>query len=418
VNAIRVGWATPFNTRSAIGKFSKVVCDELCSRGYDVEIIRIEAPSELAWEALDSSYPVKTSAAVDLEVYDLVVVNFGNHSPYHRQSLDLISKRSVLAIFHDAEMRDFAWGMMDRHSLAVPLLPAIALDEPGAVDLVDAEAKPLLQTIAAMACGAIIHGPHYLQTVEAYCPGPVKVIRLCYPDTDPRPHRAPLSAKKIVTIFGVISEHKQPRRLMQALAKIKKSVRDVEMHLAGSVEEPYREKLLEEAKQLGIMRPVFHGYLPDPELQDLLESSHAICCLRYPVTEGGSASLITALYRGRPLIVSDVASYSMVPDDLVSKVSYGDDANDLAAELTKLFADEDGANRRAARAKDWARDKFSASSYVDSLTPLIDQAIRRSILVDLSRNLATAVRSPSGELMMQPAGAFARVLEWMTDSQK
>lgn len=416
----RIGWATPFNVRSAIGKFSKVVCEELTARGFDVEIIRIELQPELGWDAIECNLPVVSSETAALEQYDLVVVNFGNHAPYHGGCVQIAAERSVLAIFHDAEMRDFAWGIMDRQSLTVPLMAPVegAEAENGDADLLDPAARPLLETLAGMACAAVVHGPHYLQTVRNHCPGPVEVIPLCYPDFGDHPEPVPISAKKSVTLFGVISEHKQPRRVMHALAKIKNSVRDVELHLAGSIEEPYRERLLKEAKQLGVKPPVLHDYLPDIELQRLLEASHVICCLRYPVTEGGSASLITALYRGRPLIVADVASYSMVPDELISKISYGEDVDDLARELTKIFSDPQAANKRAAIARAWASDKFSARSYVDALTALIDGAIRRSVLVDLSRELANAVRSPNGDVMMEAAGAFAEALDWMGESQK
>ena len=416
---MRIGWATPFNIRSAIGTFSKVVCDELQRRGYDVEVIRIESGEELGLEVIDSDYPVVSAAYADVASYDLLVINFGNHAPYHAQSLTLLAQRSPLSIFHDAEMRDFAWGMAHRHGLTTPLLPGLDVTE-GAVgdDLVHAEAVPLLSTIAGMSCAAIVHGPHYQNTVASTCPGPVEVVPLCFPDTGSKRKAARAKVTRSVTVFGVITEHKQPRRVLRAVAELTGKGEPIEINLAGAIEPHFREDLVKEARSLGIDPPVFHGFLSDEALQTVLEGSQAICALRYPVTEGGSASLITALYRGRPLVVSDVASYSMIPDEYVTKVSYGEDVEDLADALRTIFDDPDAAEVKARRAREWASDKFSAASYADALEPLFEVAIRRSILTDLSRELASAVQTPGNEPMLQAVKSFGQVLDWMQSCQE
>lgn len=417
---MRIGWATPFNIRSAIGRFSQIVCEELVARGHEVEVIRVESGSELELPVIPSDLVVTEAAECDPQSYDVLIVNFGNHAPYHAKVLKLLAERPPLAIFHDAEMRDFAWGMLHRHGIAIPLAPGMEHEQltDSRDDLVQPSARPLLGTLAAMSCGAVLHGPHYRPTVAATCPGPVEVIPLCYPDTgEHRSSRAPSPGRRI-TVFGVINDNKQPRRVLEALASSKRELGDVELHLAGAIEDRYRDTLLHDARRLGIKAPIFHGYLSDEALQDVLENSHAICCLRYPVTEGGSASLVTALYRGRPLIVSDVASYSLVPDELAYKVSYGDDPQDLAAVLRQIFEDPFAAEERAARAREWAEDRFSAPSYVDALEPLLRTIGSHATLTRVARSLVPAVSTPAHEPMPVAVSAFAEVLDWMQASQK
>lgn len=416
---MRIGWATPFNVRSAIGTFSKVVCDELHQRQYDVEVIRVESGEELGYTAIKSDYPVITAAYADVWSYDLLVINFGNHAPYHAQALCLLAQRSALSIFHDAEMRDFLWGLTHRHGLTTPLLPSIdASNLDQGDDLVHREAVPFLSTIAGMSCGAIVHGPHYLNTVASTCPGPVEVIPLCFPDTGSDSTARVPDVRESITVFGVITEHKQPRRVMRAIAQMPNRSDRLEINFAGSIEPHFRDDLLMEARRLGIPPPNFLGFLTDDALQATLENSQVICALRFPVTEGGSASLITALYRGRPLIVSDIASYSMIPDEYVTKVSYGEDVQDLAKALTSIFDDPQAAEVKARKAREWASDKFSAASYADALEPLFERTIRRSILTDLSRELASAVQTPAGEPMLQVVKSFGQVLDWMQSTQE
>lgn len=417
---MRIGWATPFNVRSAIGKFSLIVCEELRARGHEVEVIRVEGGVELEREQIACDLSVVDAADCAVDAYDVLIVNFGNHAPYHAQAVALLSRRAPLAIFHDMEMRDLEWGLLHFHRLQLPRLAGVEQQLAGAPpsDMVDPAARPLLATLAAMTCGAVIHGPHYHETISAFCPGPVEVIPLCYPDTGTTAAAAGRGPGRRVTIFGVITAHKQPGRVLDALAALRPRIGDVELHLAGAVEDRSRDALTAQAQSLGLDPPIFHGYVSDEALQRIIEDSHAVCCLRYPVTEGGSASLVTALFRGRPLVIADVASYSMVPDDLAYKVSYGDDPQDLAGALTEIFEKSDEAEERAIRARAWASDRFSASSYVDALEPLLLPLGNEMVLTRMSRELVPAFTAPDNEPMLAAVEAFAEVLDWMEASQK
>lgn len=411
-----IGWATPFNIRSAIGKFSRFVGEELSSRGYDVAFIRIESGPELELPALETELPILSAESANLEALDHLVVNFGNHAPYHAQSVSLLARRAPLAIFHDAEMRDFEWGLRNRHGVDVPRLHGSGAVDPRGSDIVAPAARSLLGTLAAMSWGAIVHGPHYRETVERYCPGPVEVIPLCYPDDTATALRQAPSEGRRVIIFGVITEHKQPRRVMRAIARLRGRLGPIELHLAGAVEEQYRTALLEQATELGIDPPLFHGYVSDERLRSLIEDSQAICCLRYPVTEGGSASLVTSLYRQRPLIISDIASYSQVPDELAFKVSYGEEVGDLEQALLEVFRNPKLAEDKASKARQWASDRYSAASYVDALLPLLDDQSPLT-MAQLARNLVEPLSATDHRPMISALPDFAEAMDWMLASQ-
>ena len=416
---MNIGWATPFNHRSAIGKFSRFVCDELRKQGHTVTVIRIEYGEALEMEALASDLPVVTAELADVAAFDKLIVNIGNHAPYHAELISLFSQRAPIGIFHDAEMRDFEWGLQNRYGFGIPRLEGSdTTDREGSSqDLVAPEARPLLGAMAAMCSGAVVHGPHYAETVARYCSGPVATISLCYPDVSAGERQERRTSQHRVAIFGVINAYKQPGRVLQALARLKDQLGDVELILLGDIEPPFQNELFEEAERLRLQPPTFHGYVSDEKLQSLLESSRAVCCLRYPVTEGGSASLATALYLQRPLIVADVASYALVPDELVYKVSYGEDADDLAAALLQIFEAPQIAEERAQKASAWAKKAYSAQSYVESLLPLISASGPADTLMGLARDLVPAVTSPEGTLMQASVNSYSEVLTWMMDAQ-
>lgn len=407
-------WLTPINVRSAIGIFSLEVCNELRARGHHVRIMRIESGPEADLPCLPGDIEILTPASGVPHDVDLIVINYGNHAPYHAGALKIAAEHPALAIFHDAEMRHFEWGMVDRHSLALPRMGTdtiSTLNEDPPEDLVDPGSRPILELLSAMSVGAIVHGPHYQPTIAAACPGPVRVLPLCYPVTGTARINDQSDRRLMVTIFGIISPYKQPERLMHAVAQLGEEGMEIIIHFAGPVEEHYRTELIALAEELSIEMPVFHGYLSDDDLMTTLGQSDAICCLRHPVTEGGSASLITALYQGRPMIVPDIASYSMVPDDLILKVSYGEDSEDLVAALRQIFADPEGSRRMAQKAREWAEANYSARAYVDALVPILDEAVSDLPVYKAMRQLSEKAVTPNGEPMTAALISMSRATQ-------
>jgi hypothetical protein len=105
----------------------------------------------------------------------------------------------------------------------------------------------------------------------------------------------------------------------------------------------------------------------------------------FPIYSGGSASLITALYCARPLVVPRFASYDEVPDGLVWKVSYGTGAGDVSEALQMIERDPLSAETRARPMKEWARARYPEKAYVDRLYPLIESGIAITPMLDAGR---------------------------------
>ena len=107
-----------------------------------------------------------------------------------------------------------------------------------------------------------------------------------------------------------------------------------------------------------------------------LAAVDAICCLRNPVLEGASASLILAMRTGRPVLVSDHGPYAEIPDGLVLKCRPGHEATDVRLHLEALLADPAPARAMAQRARAYAKATFTASGYVDRLLPISIASLR------------------------------------------
>lgn len=412
-----IAWATPINRRSAIGNFSILVTEELARRGYKVTIVRTESGDDLVSEPLPTALPVVSAEDCAFESFDLTFVNIGNYAPYHSQIVSVFARHAPIGIFHDAQMCDFAWEMAERHGLDLVTLPHFAEQASAKRSLVGSESRPVLATLASMCAGAVVHGDHYVDAVADFCAGPVRILPLCYPVVEVEPAAKAPTGPPVVLIFGMITPHKQPDRVLAALSRISRAFPDVVLHLAGRIEANYQRQLEQWARELALQAPVFHQYVSDLQLQALFDRASIVCCLRYPVTEGGSASLVTGLNAGKPMIVSNVASYARVPDALVEKISYGNSTADLAQALDAILSNPSAALTRAVRAKEWAKRQYSAPVYVDALEQLIIESGNARRKVALARSMAPAMVAPDGSPMLETVADVAAVLNFFQASQ-
>jgi glycosyltransferase involved in cell wall biosynthesis len=148
-------------------------------------------------------------------------------------------------------------------------------------------------------------------------------------------------------------------------------------------------KIFDRVKILGaVSDELLHAYL-----------HHADLCLtlRYPVTEGASASAIEEMLFGKPVIVNEIGFYAELPNECVVKVPCGDAAA-LAAALKGLMENESRRNSVGSAAQIFAKREFRADRYareimdfgweVSSAQHLLNLADR--VAVQLSRMSITA----------------------------
>jgi len=83
------------------------------------------------------------------------------------------------------------------------------------------------------------------------------------------------------------------------------------------------------------------GFVADEAFTAYLDLVDIVVNLRYPSMGEGSASLMQAMSFGKPVIVTNHASFAELPDDVVAKVSYEhNEIDEIAAVLRQLVEDE------------------------------------------------------------------------------
>lgn len=415
---MRIAWLTPFSVNSAIGKFSRCVVEALASAAIDVNLCHFDSGEILA----TSARVLEFSSAEDFvanarEQYELIVYNLGNCLPYHKEIFRASRGLPGVCILHDFVMRDFFaeycrthHGNSSSYSLLMERLYGLTgrvFSESGIRDADQEFEFPMFEEAMRGARGVIVHSEFFRQRVAKVFAGPVCRIPLAYnvPHSDAIASREELGiatdAVLIVTV-GHVNPNKRVDDVIRALARIRAD-KVVEYAIAGSCQASYRRYLEEVADQRGIGGHVrLLGHVPDGVLRSYLECADICVNLRYPNSEGASASVIEEMLLGKPVIVNDSGFFSELPKDCVAKVSSLDES-ELAAQLDRLIMDPNLRMRLGTQAREFAALEYRSEQYAAAILDFAREVRSASPLLDLADNVANELNrmgvTPNAEIV-------------------
>ena len=244
----------------------------------------------------------------------------------------------------------------------------------------------MLEWLAPMARGIITHSTTWAPRLRAATSGRVDVLPLAYPDAAFPPPR-PLGARLVIATIGHVNPNKQADQVLRAIASDATLRAACEYRLLGHIERAEQERLTRLAQELGIAPPLFTGWLAPDKLHAAMAEVDVIACLRHPLLEAGSASLITALHAARPTLVSHQGVYAEVPADLVFACAPGQEAADVARHLRRILDDPASAQAQGQRGQAYAAQAHSAASYVNGLLAAVTAATSAAPAIASGRRL-------------------------------
>jgi len=373
---MRIAWFTPMSQESAIGRFSVAVAASLTKLA-DVEICYFDADrireTVVPTRRFQSSKSVTTAT---LSSYDVVVYNFGNYLPFHREIFLLSRQWPGVCILHDFVMHHFfAAYHLDylrdpasyKHLMETTYGPAAPVT--GRVWETDEVVRfPLFEEVTRCALGIITHSEFFKQRVEACFAGPVVRIPLAYDAGTNRPEisRQQLGVKDdqiLIVTIGHVNPNKQIERVIDAISRLGAASPPIVYAILGPALPDYERKLKAAAKARGLTDSIrFLGQVPDELLSGYLSAADICINLRFPAMEGASASVIEEMLFGKPVIVTNTGFFAELPDDCVVKVRADRDA-DLTSALKELVDDESARKRIGALAQVFAENEFHADKY-------------------------------------------------------
>lgn len=125
----------------------------------------------------------------------------------------------------------------------------------------------------------------------------------------------------LLLTFGDINKNKLVKNVIDSISTLQSDIRQcITYQVVGHVADSYKEELVELANSKRV-NLIVTGKVSDEELDMYLKKSDLIICLRNPITESSSCSLIESLTYGKNTIALNKGHYANHPDSVLIKLN-------------------------------------------------------------------------------------------------
>ncbi|RYV51345.1 glycosyltransferase [Pengzhenrongella frigida] len=415
---MKVAMVMPMAPESAIADVMSQAIPGLRSN-WDLEIW---CPTEESYRSC--SVPLRPYAEANTDVvnalaaFDLVVYVLGD-SPWHSRILPLAHSLPGLVVLHDASLTNLVRFVAIEGNDLEALVERVELERGpelagilrsasppgGAAEWLRFCAEVPLDDVAAEgSLGAVVHSVWHARRVDGLTLGHVTVAPLPVPS----PHigfesnerasssalisELPDDALLLVTV-GAANANRRIDLLLEAIAKDPVLTENVHLWAVGPATEDARAELGGLARTLGLQNQfAMTGRVTDSLLQEILARADIAAALRDPVLEGQSASVLTQLISGTPVVVFDHAHYAELPDDVAIKVDPQDALEGVRVALRILVDDGADRGRRGDRAREYVRESRSGAKYAEALLEAGELALAAKPIAYLNADLGSRLR--------------------------
>jgi glycosyltransferase involved in cell wall biosynthesis len=421
---MKIAWFTPFSSRSAIGRYSDVALSDL-ARHATVDLWHCEG-SDIRQSGVRT---VRFSRASDIDLdrlgrYDLVVYNFGNHLPFHKEIFHISRRFPGVHVLHDFVMHHFfaAYYLEDLKSpeLYADVMDRLYGEDGRAVaenvlagkrervwETDEVVKYPLFEEAIRGAYGVITHSHFLAERVRRVHTGPVTTIPLCYNAMQPKRlmSRRQLGVSEEDTLLltvGHVNPNKRIHAVIQAVGSMRPALRKLTYAVLGPYDPTYHSQLAALARTLPSGCSVrFLGYAPEDILHSYLIHADICVNLRFPAIEGASASVIEEMLNGKAVIVTNAGFYQELPDECVVKIDLADEGAKLADALARLVANPIERQRYGAQAREYAEKQFCPSNYRKQFLQFAWEVRATKPILQLADRMASRLREMGVESTMK-----------------
>lgn len=439
---MKIAWYTPFSTKSAIGRFSQLVCSELLELGVDVTVVRSEHTaiaknldclpfqSNVVW-----AHQLERDLVSQLGAFDMVAYNVGDHYDYHAYCFSHPRMMRGITILHDFILHHALNSYCHATSNQFGGYAEVVSRECGqkALDILsrcnvasphdrwwqtEIARYPVFKWAMQSTLGVVTHARYYEDVVRNRMGCPTTVLPLAYDhagqDTDSVRSDLSDQQKVVLLTVGSVNINKRHESIIQALAASSYLADRIQYRIVGpiTVERRHQLQLLVDSMPIRL-DVVMTGEVNRQQLQKEFATADIITCLRNPVLEGGSASVIEGMLTGKPLLVSQAGCYAEIPSQYVHAISIDNEQHDIQDALTDIVRKYPQAVRRASAGKVWAAQRHAPKKYAEGFVQFVDRVMfDRPVLEMVDRLAAKVIRwhsPPDSRLLNRLESAVAEL---------
>ena len=394
--SIKLAFFSPLPpARSGIADYSAALLDEL-RKLVDVEAF--------------STKPTQ----FDSRKFDAVLYQVGNNA-HHDFCYETALEHPGVVVVHEANLHHLIADMTIKRGDWNAYMQAIE-QEGGPVALEyaqrvralevgpDYEGVPMLRRLLSRSKAAVVHsGCVESELRNAGFEGPVAKIPhgAWIPEASRMEYRTRLGLDEVTPLIGIFGFLKPYKRIAESLRALRRLVRvqpKVKMILVG---EPHPEFALESLIQSLGLAPYVRvlGFRPIHEFVGYMAACDIILNLRYPTVGENSGTLMRALGLGKAVIVSDVGSFSELPDNICLKAPVGAGEEDHLFEFLNMLVSRPELRRgMGVRAREWVQTECSWPTVAKKYAEFLEHVANGREIV-----------SPSPVVVAEPAPEPARI---------
>lgn len=410
---MRVALITPIGADSAIADVMLQAVPHLVAH-WQLDVWSPTTAVPLACPVPLHLYDAPDSRVVEaLDAYDLVIHVLGD-SDLHAGILPLALAVPGLVVLHDASLTNlvrhtaYESGYLDE---LVEEMAASFGDDDAAI-LRTGEAPggaagwlrfcaqhALDDRLLQASLGVVVHSAWHAARVGGHSLGEVTVAPLPVPSNelvDDGPvwtganllESLPQDDLLLVTV-GAANANRHIDLLLAAMAADPATSSRLRLWAVGGATEQQAAELTDQAAALGIAeRFLVTGRVSDAALHLILDRADMAAALRDPVLEGQSASVLTQMLAGVPVVVYDHAHYAELPDDAVVKVAPEADVDGVVEALRLLALDEADRKRRGQHAQEYVSSSRGGPQYAAALLEAGNRALAARPHVHVTSDVA------------------------------
>jgi glycosyltransferase involved in cell wall biosynthesis/SAM-dependent methyltransferase len=361
---------------------------------------------------VDLTIIAEKPAAFDAGRFDAILYHAGNN-PHHGFVYELALEHPGVVVMHEANLHHLIADLTIKRDDWEGYLReaeynggAAALEYARRVRALevgpDYDGLPMLRRLLERSKAVVAHSRFTAGEIRnAGFAGPVAVIPhgAWIPEVDRLAWRSRLGLDEWTPLIGTFGFLKPYKRIAQSLRAFRRLVRvepAAKMILVG---EPHPElPLAPLIRSLGLQANVrLLGFVPIEDFAGYIAACDIVLNLRYPTVGESSGSLVRALGLGRAVLVSDVASFRELPDDICLKAPADETEEDCLFEYLNLLVSRPAvACEMGARAKRWVERECAWSIVARRYAEFLEAVVEgRTTQLEETRAAAVSVTAPA-----------------------
>jgi glycosyltransferase involved in cell wall biosynthesis len=364
---------------------------------------------------------------------DVLLYHVGNDAEHHGWIVEALRRRPGVVVLHDFVLHHLVAGMtiargngrgyldaMEReYGIVGRLLGHGVLDQRLQMLWERAPDRfPLNGEVLGLATGLVVHSAYVERRArKAGFGGPTwRVPHPAWPvPSDPPDPQLSRRGTPTVVTLGNLNPTKRIPQLLQAFALLRESYPEALLVLAGAPAPRFALDSRLDRLRLLDGSVIRLDYVDEPRLWGLLSAADICVSLRWPTMGETSGIALRTLSAGRPLVVSDVGSFSELPDSVVVKVPVDEwEVDTLAAVLARLAAEPALRERMGAAARSYAEREHALPRVADAYATALGEAagaepVREAVLREIAEAAAGVGLHPDGDATRELAERLREV---------